>query len=530
VPDASKPPRRLSALDASFLYFERPSQLLHVASVLTFEGVLDYERLVADLDARIHLIPRYAERVMPVPLGLAHPTWEPDPSFDLRAHVHRRTLRPPGNDRQLAELCAALYAQPLVRIKPLWELYVVDGYRGDGGVSGWVGSAPGAAEQVGISETTGPARSALFVKVHHCMIDGISGVQLLPVLLEVSPKSSPAPPPGFLPRPPLPGFASRLIDAAADRVATGVNRAITALSLLMRPRRAMQELRETADAIANVLHTALTGGRLAPFNGPVANTRGLAWITFSLNETKAIKNRLGGSVNDVVMAVVSGALRRVIEQHGMNPDRLELRAVVPVNVRDPHEHLNLGNRLSLMVAPLPVGIYDPVERLRQVRTATALLKSKNESAKMRRLVQLLELIPPAVQQLFGWMPRPAAPVNAICTNVPGPPIALYMQGVRLERMIPFAPLAEGIGLAFAIVSYAGALTIGITADAGLMHDLRDVVGPLHASFEELWAATGLTRVGVHRPVRPERQRRRTAVAMASEATAEAPAVGLVQPH
>jgi len=140
------------------------------------------------------------------------------------------------------------------------------------------------------------------------------------------------------------------------------------------------------------------------------------------------------------------------------------------------------------------------------------------------------LIPPAVQQLFGRMPRPAAPINAICTNVPGPPIALYMQGVRLERMIPFAPLAEGIGLAFAIVSYADTLTIGITADAGLMHDLRDVVAPLHASFEELWAATGLTRMSARRPVRPERQRRSAAVAAASETTAKAPAIGLVQPH
>jgi WS/DGAT/MGAT family acyltransferase len=522
VDNASKLSRRLSALDASFLYFERPSQLLHVASVLTFEGVLDYERVVADLDARIHLIPRYAERVMSVPFGLGHPTWEPDPAFDIRNHVHRRTLRPPGKDRQLAELCAALYVQPLNRSKPLWELYVVDGYHGHRETPEWVGTT----DQVGRSAASDSPRSALFVKVHHCMIDGISGVQLLPVLLDVSPKSPPVPAPGFLPRRPLPGFASRLLDAAVDGVTTGVSRAITALPLLLRPRLAMQELRDTADAVISVVRTAMTGAQQAPFNGPVANTRGLAWITFSLNETKAIKNSLGGSVNDVVMAVISGALRRVLDQRGMNPDRMELRAVVPVNLRDAHEHLKLGNRLSIMVAPLPVGIYDPVERLRQVRAATALLKSKDESAKMRRLVQLLDLIPPSVQQLFGWVRRPAAPVNTICTNVPGPPIALYMQGMRLERMMPFAPLAEGIGVAFAIMSYADTLTIGITADAALMHDLRDVVGPLHESFEELWAATGLARVSEQRPVRSALRRRRGAASGASEATAEAPVIGL----
>ena len=147
---------------------------------------------------------------------------------------------------------------------------------------------------------------------------------------------------------------------------------------------------------------------------------------------------------------------------------------------------------------------------------------------MRRLVQLLELIPPSLQQLFGWVRRPAAPVNTICTNVPGPPIALYMQGIRLERMMPFAPLAEGIGVAFAILSYAETLTIGITADAALMPDLRDVVGPLHASFEELWAATGLTRVTDTHPIRPELQRRHTAVAAATVDTADAPAVGVAQ--
>jgi WS/DGAT/MGAT family acyltransferase len=518
----------LSALDASFLYLERPSQLLHVASILTFEGTLDFERLVLDLRSRLHLIPRYTDRVMPVPLGLAHPTWEPDPEFDVRDHVRQRTLRPPGNDEQLAELCAMLCTQPLDRTRPLWEVYLIDGYRCDAARSEGSPDSPPAGEHAMPDRSASPERSVLFVKVHHCMIDGVSGVQLLGVLLDASSKPPPIPgPEGIRLRPALPGAATRLVGALSDSVITGVTRGVAALSLLARPRRAARELQQTADAIVSLLRTFLAGVPQTPLNGRISAARGIASVTFSLNETKSIKNRLGGSVNDVVLAVVSGALRRILEERSMNPDRVELRAMVPVNVRPAHEHLRLGNRISMMVAPLPVGILDPVERLRQVRAATEQIKSHNESAKMERIVDLVALLPPSVQRLVGWLQGLAAPINTICTNVPGPPVSLFMQGVRLDHITPIVPLADGIGVAFAILSYADTLTVGITCDATLVPDPREVAAALRTSFEELWAASGLERVTRHRPILPERQRRRSPAARASGPVAEAVAM---KPH
>jgi WS/DGAT/MGAT family acyltransferase len=499
--------RRLSALDASFLYFERPTQPMHVASAITFESPLDYERVVNDLGARLHLVPRYTERVMGVPLGLAHPTWEPDPDFDIRAHVQHRSLRPPGTDEQLAELCAALYAQPLDRTRPLWEIYVVDGYRG----SGVPFRRPDDAGPR--LEPCGAPRSTLFVKVHHCMIDGVSGVQLMGVLLDTAPNPPPIPGPGTRRTGPLPGVAHRFLDALVDRLRTGLRRGVSALELLARPGQAVGEIRQTTDAVAHLMRTLVTSAPRTPFNGRLGIARNLAWATFSLNEIKAIKNRLGGSMNDVVLAVISGAMRRVLADRGMSPERIELRAAIPVNVRGTHEHLKLGNQVSMMVAPLPVGILDPVERLRQVRAATALLKAGDDSGKAQRLVRLIELLPPPVHQLFGRAQSLAAPVNTICTNVPGPPVSLYMQGVRVDRMVPFVPLANPVGLAFAILSYADTLTISATADAALAPDLREVIAPLHTSFEELWAATGLSRVSHAESVRPERQRRRGPIAV-----------------
>jgi WS/DGAT/MGAT family acyltransferase len=495
-------PRRLSALDASFLYFERPTQPLHVASALIFEAPLDHARLVTDFRTRLSFVPRYTERVIPAPLGLAHPTWEPDPDFDLRAHLHRRTLRAPGSEQQLAELCAALYTQTLDRNRPLWEAYLIDGYRGP--------TVPGSAAGPGGGPTDGPERSVLFTKVHHCMIDGVSGVQLLAALLDPSPTAPSLGVPAARRRRPLPGFTGRLVSALSDRLTAGVHHAMSLASLAGRPRRAMQEIRATADALGHLTRQLLTGAPRTPFNGRLGLARALAWITFPLNDIKTIKDSLGGSVNDVVLAIVSGAMRQVLIDRGQNPDRTELRAIVPVNLREAHQPLKLGNRISLMVAPLPVGIVDPVERLRQVRAATTLLKAGNEPAKTERLVSLLELCPPPLFLAFRFAQNLAAPVNTICTNVPGPPVSLYMQGVRLERMAPFAPLAEPVGLAFAIVSYADTLTIGFTADAALVADLREVVPPFAIAFEELWTATGRVRGARLGPVLPERQRRHAA--------------------
>src|SRR3989442_19748 len=298
---------RMTSLDAAFYHLERTGQLLHVGGVYTVEAAIDFERLLADLAARLHLIPCYTERAVSVPFNLAHPTWEPDPRFDIRHHVLHQKLRPPGSDEQLVTLVSRLFAQPLKRSRPLWELYQIDGYRGE--------------------------RSVIFAKVHHCMIDGASGV-------------------------------------------------------------------------------------------------------------KAVKDRLGGTVNDVVLSTISAALRAYLERAGLNPGRIELRAMLPVNVRRSDEHLKLGNRVSMLVAPLPVHIFDPLERLRQVRAATAHLKERGQAARFTRVLDLMDLLPAAVQKPLGWLQVQASPINTVCTNIPGPPVSLYVQGKRLEKLVPCVPLTH----------------------------------------------------------------------------------------
>lgn len=475
--------RRMTTLDAAFYYQERTGQLLHVAGIYTVAGGLDFEQLLAHLKARLHLIPQYTQRVVPVPFNLAHPTWEPDPHFDIRHHVRRHTLKPPGDDAQLSALASRLFAQPLDRNRPLWSLHQIDGYQGD--------------------------RSVLFAAVHHCMIDGVSGVQLLQVLFDVTPEPQPVPPPEQTPDPPrLPSPTSQFLRAASE-VARGIaGSAQSAWGLVRRPRRALAELAGAADAIAELGKVFLAPMPSTPFNGHVSILRRVVWVTFDLNDLKATKNRLGGTVNDVVLATISSALRRYLEAHGQNPDRMELRAMLPVNVRRPDEHLALGNRVSMLVAPLPVGIYDPLERLRQVRTATAQLKERGQASRMTRVMDLLDMLPPVLQQPLGFLQLQAAPINTVCTNIPGPPVSLYVQGKRLETLVPIIPLAQGVGLAFAILSYADTITIGVTSDPALVKDAERLCEGLREGFDELRTLAGIERPRRLTPVRTELQRRR----------------------
>lgn len=472
---------RMTALDAAFYHLERAGQLLHVGGVYTADGPLDYERTLADLSAKMHLIPRYTQRVVPVPFNLGHPTWEPARGFDIRLQVVRHTLRPPGDDEQLRNLASRLFAEPLDRARPLWELHQIDGYRGD--------------------------RGAILAKVHHCMIDGVSGVQLLSVMFDVTPApQAPPPAPETSAAPPLPTPSAQAWRALADGAET-MREGVRALrGLLRNPADVLAELREVTSGVSDLLRLVFEPIPYTPFNGFVGSQRRIEWVTFSLNEVKAVKNRLGGTVNDVILATISGALRRYLEGRGMNPDRLELRAMCPVNVRTTAEHLKLGNRVSALMAPLPVGIFDPLERLRQVRTAMEKLKRSGESARMSRVMDLLSYVPAPLQHQLGWVQ--STPINTICTNVPGPPISLYFQGRRLDKMIPIVPLAQGVGLAFAILSYADSITIGANLDPGLMADGERIPLHLRESFAELRELAGVQSATPPAPaVRPERQRR-----------------------
>ncbi len=478
------PARRMSAMDASFFNLERTGQQLHIAGVYTVEGALDFERLGRELAERLHLLPRYTQRVVEVPFGLAHPTWEADPQFHIRNHVHRHTLRPPGDDEQLSKLASRLFAEPLDRTRPLWELHQIDGYHGD--------------------------RSVLFGKVHHCMVDGVSGVHLLSVLFDPSPRpaSFPPAPPAAAP-PPLPSWLAQLVEGVREELTRSASLLQGFGALVRHPARLFAELAEAGDALGEMLRLVVAGTPPTPFNGHVSILRRVLWTTFDLNHVKGIKNRLGGTVNDVILATIATALRGYLEEHGLQPDGMELRAMVPVNVRAASEGGALGNRISMMAAPLPVGIHDPLERLRQVRAAMAGLKESGQPARMTRMLEVVELLPPFLQRPLAWLNFQGAPVNTVCTNVPGPPVSLYAQGERLETLVPIVPLAQGVGLAFAILSYADTITIGVTADPALVPDGDLVIELLREAHDELRALAGVEQVTIRTsPVPPERVRRR----------------------
>jgi diacylglycerol O-acyltransferase / wax synthase len=475
--------RRMTSLDASFLYLEQPNALLHVAGIYTFAHRLDYEGVLRYVQDRLHLIPRYTQRAVMVPLNLAHPTWEPDPDFDIRRHILRHALKGGHDDAALATLCAKLFAEPLARNRPLWEMHLIEGYGGG---------------------------CAMLAKTHHAMIDGASGVQLINLLMDPTPKPAALPPPAARPRhkPGLPSVLTQVADGLLDTARAQLALGRQLASLLRKPARALTEGRATVDAVTTLARTLLSGAPPTPFNGSISQRRSVAWTRLSLNEVKAAKNRLGGTVNDVVLAVIAGGLRAYLQAHGVKTDRTELKAMVPVNIRAQHDQLKLGNRVSMMVAPLPIGITDPVERLRQVSAAMDLLKSGGQAGQMERIVALTDLLPPLVQRPLARLQASVSPVNTVCTNVPGPRETRYLLGEPVQLMVPLVPLAVGIGLGFAILSYADQLTIGLNADAERVGDLWSLSEALYRSFEELWEATGLERIVVPSPV-PAKSRARS---------------------
>jgi len=298
-----------------------------------------------------------------------------------------------------------------------------------------------------------------------------------------------------------------VLEGVFDTLRTQVGIGFNVAKLLAQPSRALQEARATVEAVGALATTLSAPVPPTPFNGPIGKERTLAWTRLSMNEVKATKNRLGGTVNDVVLAVISGGLRQYLQQRGMKPDHTELRAAVPVNVRGEHEHLKLGNRVSMLIAPLPIGIADPVERLRQVSVSMDVLKNSGQAGQMERVVALTDLLLPAIQRPLAQLQASFTPVNTVCTNVPGPRETRYMLGVPVQLMVPLVPLAAGIGLGFAIMSYADQLCIGINADAGRVPDVWRLAEALHESFEGLWAATGLERITVPPKVEPALKRR-----------------------
>jgi WS/DGAT/MGAT family acyltransferase len=462
--------RRLSAQDASFLYGERPESPLHIGSIAVFEGAVPYEGVVENIASKLHLIPRYQQRVVPAPFSISHPTWEWDPEFDLRRHVMRVKIDPPGNDAQLMALSAKLFAGMLDRDKPLWEIYMVEGLEG--------------------------GRSAMVSKVHHCLVDGVSGIELLMIILDVSPNPAPPPPPQDVePRPPIPPVSTRFIDAIFDNIAIDLDRfldfqksAVDAVATGdSRTRTAMRSLEAAQPYFA-------TPVARAPFNKPLTGERSLACSEFSFAEIRAIRAACGGTVNDVVLTVLAGALGRYLELHGEPTAGRAARILAPVNVRREDERGALGNRVSMLLIETPVGEHDPVGRLKAITERTETLKRQNVASGTEIIGELLSGTPPIIQSLAGILPQPRNNLaNMVCTNVPGPMIPLYSVGHRLLAHYPLVPLGWEMGVGCGVTSYDQKLYFGLMADPNAAPDVARLKEFLDQAFVELRSAAGVTR-------------------------------------
>ncbi len=460
---AEAPYERLSALDQSFLAFETPHAPMHVAITAIFEpgsltqrdGGIDIGRIRAHLASRLHLIPRYRQRLQTLPL-LNDVVWVDDADFDLGYHVRHASLPRPGGTRQLQRRCAEILERHLDRARPLWEVWIIEGLES--------------------------GRFAMLAKVHHCMVDGIAGIALLAALLGVAPTMAIEPAPPWRPRP-----VPRQRDLLADdlrhrgRAAVGAVRALG--DWLRRPREAGEAVGSGAAAFVRLLGK-LGGAPATPFNEPIGPHRRVDWWGVDLAAVKAIRAQCGATLNDVVLATVAGALGRFLAHRGC---RLadELRIVVPVSVRAAAEHGATGNRVSLWLSALPHQERDPLRRLAAVGARTAELKAAQDARGAELLTQAAEWSTGNVVTLVARLINSARRFNLIVTNVPGPPVPFFLLDAPMVAVYPHLPLFENQGLGIALLSYAGQLTWGIGADWKQVADLDVFTAGLVASFEEL---------------------------------------------
>ncbi|MCW2601618.1 MAG: hypothetical protein JWM02_3447 [Frankiales bacterium] len=474
--------QQLTGLDAAFLAMETNAVFGHVGSVCVLDpgtspAPVTLGSVTRLIEERLHLIPPFRRRLVQVPLGLDQPYWIEDPDFDIRYHVRELALPAPGDDRQLAEQAARLHARPLDRSRPLWELYLIQGLA-DG-------------------------RIAIYSKVHHAAIDGVSGSDLLTAILDLTPEGRPAEPPAQRwEGESEPGAASMLTRSAlslaghpmrAVRLTLGLARSLPALATAPgRPR-----LPVIDRILGRDTDLVLQGGGLrapaTPFNKAISPHRRWAFRSLPLEDVKRVKNLAGGTVNDVVMALSTGALRRWLIDHDALPDG-PLIAAVPVSIRTEAEKGTAGNKVSTMIAPLPTHIADPIGRLHACSAAMRSAKEQHGALPATLLSDVTQFAMPA---LAGQAARLAArvrllervnPFNLFISNVPGPNIPLFFAGCRLLGYYPLSAIADGQGLNITVCSLSGQLHFGLIADRELVPDLDVMMGYLVEELELLTKA------------------------------------------
>ena len=463
-----KPPvltRRLSGIDAAFLYLERKEIPLNIAAVAIFDGPIPFRQFVANIDSKLDLIPRYRQLAVPPPFNLGYPTWEDDPGFDIKRHIFPLRLDSPGGEAELEALAGRLLSQVLDRSKPLWEIHLVDGLK-DG-------------------------RGALIARIHHALADGVAGAALLRVMLDSTPQGSRA---ARQPRaraaspPPAEHTLAEQIGSAIQSALENVVAAEAGLLSLAdgllsdRGKNALQDL-------ATLLPELLQPPERFPFNKPCSGDRKFCWTEVGFSEVKAIRAALGGKVNDVLLSVVVRAVARYIRLHGEKVNGRFLRVVCPVNLRGDENGDSLGNRITFLPVVLPLDVRDPVAMLRAVTTRMEIMKSVRAAELVAIAASCMGATPAPMQELF-WrgiplVPLPLPLLNMICTNVPGSPTPLYSVGRRLLASYPHVPTGYELGLGVAVLSYDGKLFFGLTADAHVAPDVARLRDFIRVCFHDL---------------------------------------------
>jgi diacylglycerol O-acyltransferase len=457
---------RLSFQDNSFLIMETPNVHMHVASTLVFEagplrqedGGIDFAQVKRSIVDVLHRIPRYRQRLHWIPLD-NHAVWVDDPHFDVDYHVRHAALPRPGTAEQLKKLSARIMAQQLDRKRPLWETWVVEGL--DDGKS-----------------------FAMITKIHHCMIDGSSGADLASVLLSSSPKPTPAADlPAFLPRP-APGRS----DLLRDEIVRRVKRPFELISNLRTLASEFDELRdEVATRASAVLElVGMAGGAdETPLNGKVGPHRKFDWLDVPLDELKEIRRALGCTINDVVLTIVTGAVREYLIHRAINPAKIEFRVSAPVSVRTEEERGQMGNRVSSWMICLPIAKNDPKKQLAAIHAETKRLKETRQALGVETMMAVAEWTPSVLMSLGAQ--SMSGQTNTIVTNVPGPQMPLYCQGAKLKAIYPQVPLLEGLGLGIALMSYAGTVCWGFNSDPELVPDSDVFVQKIRESIDRVRA-------------------------------------------
>jgi diacylglycerol O-acyltransferase / wax synthase len=465
---------RLTGLDNSFLIYEEasPEGAMHVASTQIHEaaplrkqdGSLDIERIEEYVRSRLDRIPRYRQRLARTPLE-QHPVWVDDPSFNVRYHVRHTRLPRPGSERQLKRLVGRIFSQRLDREKPLWELWVIEGLDGD--------------------------RIAVTSKVHHCMVDGVSGSELVATLLTTQPQEKPDPVARWQPRP-LPSRVELGL-GEISRVLAAPRQIGSALARLIRDEDgARHETSERIRALARLIGSNATLPTSVPFNRPVGPHRRIDWLPMPLSQIREVRSALGGTLNDVVLATAAGGFARYLSRdRGLRIDDIRFQVMAPVSTRTDDQRGTLGNRVSAWIVELPLAEGDPRRRLEQIASQTEELKRTKQALGADTLTRVTEWTGSVLLSLGARLMAYGTPFNTVITNVPGPRTPLYLLESRLLEIHPHVPIMGVLGVGIALFSYGGSLSWGFTGDWDLVPDLHALVRATEHSFTDLRAAAGL---------------------------------------